>query len=283
MRCYRILTTAAAGLALGSIVAACSGGGGGGSSTLPSTPGSVAAPGPVPSVTPTVSSSASPGGPTSSPSLPGATPTPAPGIPVSAALPTTLQEYITVGTTQMPGATAPYDTWPASGNGPIDGATCDAAMHGTFHHHVHITIFSGTTQYILPMAIGMYQPTPDATNAPPYSSYPAGSYTSNTTCFYWVHVHDHSGIVHIEAPNTFSPTLKNVFDEWGIPLSRTQVGPLSGTVRVYTTDIDAGGQPTEFTGDPNTIPLNQHLEITIFVNPVYGAGGNSIPTYTWTF
>jgi hypothetical protein len=146
-------------------------------------------------------------------------------------------------------------------------------MQTAFHHHAHVSIFSGTTEMILPMAIGMFQPQPDS----------AGDYTSTATCFYWLHVHDHSGILHLEAPSAMTFTLKNAFDEWAQPLSRTQIGPLSGTVRIYITDIDAGTAPVEFTGDPNTIPLNQHNEISIFVNPVYGAGGNSIPRYTWTF
>ena len=107
----------------------------------------------------------------------------------------------------------------------------------------------------------------------------------------WLHAHDHSGIIHLEPPNPVNFTLKTWLDIWGIALSRTQIGPFngtsfSGTLRFYITDWPNGSQnppaaPVEFTGDPNTIPLLAHREITIFVNPIYGSGGNTIPNYTW--
>ena len=275
---------------LAGIVTACGGGGssGGGSSAVPAAPGAnnapaapgaSAAPGSTAAPGATTAPGASPaptgvGAATPTPAPPGATPPPA--IPVSTASPTTLQETITVGTMAFPGV-GPSDTAGAAGSAPLDGLNCDATMGSAYHQHTHLSIFNGTTQMIVPMAIGMFQPQPDA----------AGDYTSSATCFYWLHVHDHSGILHEEDPNATPPagtfTLKNVFDEWGQPLSRTQIGPLSGSVRIYVTDINAGTAPVDFTGDPNTLQLNPHNEVSIFVNPVYGPGGNSIPRYTWTF
>jgi hypothetical protein len=184
----------------------------------------------------------------------------------------------------LPGQSAP-DIAPVPSSSPVDGVPCLATMSNNYHVHFHVTLFSGTTWYIIPMAIGMYQPQPDS----------AGDYTNNATCFDELHVHDHSGILHEEATTQIQMTLKQFLDEWGITLSPLQMGPfngvyLPGPIRVFTTPYPypqvnqpPSGPATEFTGDPNTIPLNPHEEITIFSAPVYGAGGNSIPTYSWTF
>lgn len=48
-------------------------------------------------------------------------------------------------------------------------------------------------------------------------------------CIYWLHTHDNSGLIHVEAPmGNFD--LADFFAVWGEPLSRTQVGPYRGSV-----------------------------------------------------
>jgi hypothetical protein len=66
-------------------------------------------------------------------------------------------------------------------------------------------------------------------------------------CFYWLHTHDDTGLIHVEAPmGTF--TLADFFAVWGQPLSSTRIGRFSGKVHVT---ID--GKP--FTGAPQDVPL----------------------------
>ena len=52
-------------------------------------------------------------------------------------------------------------------------------------------------------------------------------------CLYWIHTHDASGIIHIEAPDINPPqggpyTLGMLFDIWGQPLDRNNVAGLIG-------------------------------------------------------
>jgi hypothetical protein len=237
----------------------------------------------LPSVGPGSATAAPTSGASTSPSSAPTTGTQS--IPLSTASPVALNETISVGAQMLPGQSAP-DIMPRPNNATVDGfIPCLPTMPGTFHEHTHLSIFVGTTQMIVPMAIGMYQPTPDQ----------AGDYTSTATCFGGLHVHDHSGIVHQEfSSQPASVTLGNFLDVWGVTLNAVSFGPFNGTtyngsIVVYTTQYGSGTNnpptsvPVLFTGDPNTIPLAQHEEISVFVNPVYGAGGNTIPAYTFTF
>lgn len=226
----------------------------------------------------------------SSPAPTGTPATNGQSIPLSTASPTMLNEATTVGTQMLPGQSAP-DLMPRPNGNTVDGfIQCLPEMSNNFHHHTHLSIFVGTAQMILPMAIGMYQPDPTNT-----AGFPPGTYVNGATCFDELHVHDQSGIIHQEfvtAPSTI--TLGNFLDVWGVTLNAVSFGPFNGTtyngnVVVYTTQYGDGinnpptSQPVLFTGDPNTIPLQQHEEISVFVNPVYGSGGNTIPNYEFTF
>lgn len=85
-------------------------------------------------------------------------------------------------------------------------------------------------------------------------------------CFYWIHTHTPDGIIHIESP-TFHPfTLGNFFDVWGQPLSPSDVAgakPKPGE-RVV---VWVGGK--RYTGNPRTIDLVEHLDVTIDIGPPY--------------
>jgi hypothetical protein len=66
-------------------------------------------------------------------------------------------------------------------------------------------------------------------------------------CFYWLHTHDDSGLIHVEAPmGTF--TLADFFAVWGEPLSSTQIGTYHGHV---TATVNG----KKFDGPPQQIPL----------------------------
>jgi hypothetical protein len=81
-----------------------------------------------------------------------------------------------------------------------------------------------------------------------------------------LHVHDGSGIVHIEAAKDIPFTLGQVFDEWQVPFSSTQLGDKVADnvkgVRVYVNGVAV-------TGDPRSVVLKAHQEITV----AYGAAG----------
>src|SRR5690242_9910791 len=60
----------------------------------------------------------------------------------------------------------------------IDGIECDAVEYGTFHVHAHLDVFVNGQPYIVPSQVGII----------------------DGTCLYWLHTHNTSGIIHIEAP-----------------------------------------------------------------------------------
>ena len=96
------------------------------------------------------------------------------------------------------------------------------------HVHTHLTIFVNGQARVIPYGVGI--PGFQAVETS------AGPFVETGSCFYWLHVHADDGIIHIESPSTtMSFTLGQFFDEWGVPLSTTQVGPATGNVTVFFT------------------------------------------------
>jgi hypothetical protein len=79
----------------------------------------------------------------------------------------------------------------------------------------------------------------------------------NPVCFYWLHTHDDSGLIHVEAPmGTF--TLADFFAVWGQELSATRIGRFTGHVTAKV-----NGAP--YHGAPGTIPLLDNEQIALSV------------------
>ncbi len=137
----------------------------------------------------------------------------------------------------------------ASGQ-PVDGISCNTNEQLIFHIHAHLTVFVNGSARQVPAAVGI--PGAQAQNTP------QGPVIASGTCFYWLHTHAADGIIHIESPVHRTFTLGNFFDEWGQPLSTTQVGPVTGSVvAIYN------GQ--RYVGSPRNIPLNGHAQIQLEV------------------
>jgi hypothetical protein len=85
-------------------------------------------------------------------------------------------------------------------------------------------------------------------------------------CLYWLHTHDNSGVIHIEAPHRITPTLGAFFAIWGQPLSNRQVAGFrvrrGERMRVYL------GR-SRFSGDPSGIHLRNHTTITVEIGPPF--------------
>jgi hypothetical protein len=91
-----------------------------------------------------------------------------------------------------------------------------------------------------------------------------GPFVETGSCFYWLHVHAYDGIIHVESPSTSDQfTLGQIFAEWGIPLSTTQVGPANGKVTVFFTP--PGKAAGLYTGNPQNLPLGDHYQIQLDV------------------
>ena len=93
---------------------------------------------------------------------------------------------------------------------------------------------------------------------------------------YHVHNHDMGGRIHVESPTPFLPTLGNWFAVWGQPLSRDNVGGITGLPIVfYVTD---NGVVSRWDDDPALIPLTSHRLITIQI----GTQLTELPNFVWT-
>ena len=138
----------------------------------------------------------------------------------------------------------------------VDGVPC-AAANETFHIHSHLSIFVNGDEKAIPANVGIVN-------------------TATTDCHYYVHTHDLSGKIHMEAPAAMNFTLGNLFDIWGQPLTSTNVAGVTNLpMVVYLYDATT---ITQFSGDPATIPMTSHRHIAI----VLGTPVTQVPYFTWT-
>lgn len=156
----------------------------------------------------------------------------------------------------------------------IDGIPCVSTMPNTYHVHSFVGIIINGRQLALPDGIGMKNPGADGT----YAGFP--NWTEYASCYYYIHTHDASGVLHVESPRSVSLastiyTLGNAFDVWGMPLSSTQIGPYTGTVRAYTAKVPLKTTQilrsyyTLYSGNPRSIPIYSHTTTWLEIGPTY--------------
>lgn len=136
---------------------------------------------------------------------------------------------------------------------PVGNIQCNVNEQLAFHIHAHLSIYINGQNIPLPAQIGI-----------------------TNTCFYWLHTHDTSGIIHMESPIQTTFTLGTFLQLWREQFSQLQyLNQLSATDgwKVY---ID--GKP--YSGDFNKIALKPHELITLAYNSpnispdtVYNWGG----------
>ncbi len=173
------------------------------------------------------------------------TPTPTP-------TPIQLQLGEVIGTPVFPEG----DTSTGGQSQQVDKINCRRELLNTYHHHVHLSMFVNGEQIALPRGTGIYKPG-------------SGQYIYHGQCFYWLHTHDATGIIHMEPPNPGPFTLKQYFDIWGEPLSVNGFAGYTGQVAVY---INGTLQPGM---DPTTVTFSPYEEITL----VIGTPPDWIPVY----
>jgi hypothetical protein len=138
----------------------------------------------------------------------------------------------------------------------VDGVQCNAGEQTVTHVHTHLTVFVNGKARVIPYGIGIPGNEPVATAK--------GPFVETGSCFYWLHTHQTDGIIHIESPSTSDTfTLGQFFAEWGIPLSKTQIGPASGKLTVFFTA--PGKKVGIYKGNPANLPLGNHYQIQVDV------------------
>lgn len=235
-----IVTLAAAALTM----SGCGGGGGSTGGTIPAPGPSASAPVPVPTT-------------------PSATPTP----PGSSSQTITTSAGATEGT---PGKFQSNEGDTSSGGQgqTVDGISCDPTMSDNYHVHSFLGVYYNGTLMALPAGVGMENP-----------QAPSNGFVNVASCFYYLHTHDQSGLIHVEDPNpnnlpiTASMyTLKTFLDVWGISADANHFGPFQGSVRVFTSGASArtsstvsASNLTYYGSDPNSVPLYSHEVIFVEV------------------
>jgi hypothetical protein len=136
---------------------------------------------------------------------------------------------------------------------PVDNIPCDQGEQTAVHYHAHLTLYMNGSQAQLPAQVGI---------AP------------NGSCFYWLHTHDTTGVIHIESPSNRDFTLGNFFHIWGEQFPQLN----------YPLQLDSGdgwqvyidGKP--YNGDFHNLVLKSHMAITLaYQNP----GIQPDASYNW--
>jgi hypothetical protein len=139
---------------------------------------------------------------------------------------------------------------------PVAGIECNVGEQLSTHYHAHLTILYHNQPATVPGQVGI-----------------------TTTCLYWMHTHDASGVIHVEAPKSVSSrvfTLGDFFQVWNQPLSKSQVA----TFKVGSGDqlkMWVDGKP--YTGDPRNIVLKSHTQVVVQIGPPIT---DPPPTFDWS-
>ena len=134
---------------------------------------------------------------------------------------------------------------------PASNVPCGPSEVFTRHDHAHLTILIRGQIKTVPAFVGI---------------------TATSIC--WLHTHDTSGIIHVEAGDNRTLTLGDFFAVWRQPLSQTVIdGERAGNGGSVQTTVD---QQT-YAGAPETIVLKNHEDIVLQLGPPF----LTIAPYVW--
>lgn len=140
---------------------------------------------------------------------------------------------------------------------PVANIKCDQGEQTGVHYHAHLDLLYRGSPVPVPALIGI---------------------PNQGLCFYWLHSHDTTGVIHVEAPSSESKrtfTLGEFFQIWKQPLNSKRVASLDvGKGELLKMWVD--GKP--YTGDPTKIPVRSHGQIVLEIGPEFQ---DPPPTYTW--
>ncbi len=110
------------------------------------------------------------------------------------------------------------------------------------HIHQHLDIFIDGKPVAVPANVGINR---------------AAGFISD------IHVHDNTGVIHVEAAKVQTFTLGQLFDIWGVNFTKDSIG---GYVAIGDKTLKIYSDGTLYQGDPRALPLQAHQEIAV----VYG-------------
>lgn len=123
----------------------------------------------------------------------------------------------------------------------VDNIDCNGQEQLNYHVHAHLSLYINGQPVPVPAYIGIFD---------------------TQGCYYWLHTHDASGVIHIEAPQPGTYTLGTFIHLWSRKFSQLnypqQLSQTTGW-QVYV-----NGKP--YTGNFYSIPLDAHTLITMAYN-----------------
>ncbi len=131
---------------------------------------------------------------------------------------------------------------------PIDNVYCDQLEQSVEHIHAFLSIWIDGKQSALPANVGIPQST--------------SSGSATVTCYYWLHTHDSSGIIHIESPSSEQFTLGQFLKEWNLGFN--SLGFPTELLLNSGWKVWINGKV--FNGTLTSVPLNAHNIITVAYN-----------------
>lgn len=132
----------------------------------------------------------------------------------------------------------------------IGGIECHSMEVTNYHVHAHLDVFVDGKAQEVPSQIGILQ---------------------SPHCFYWLHTHDTTGTIHVEAPQQKNFTLGQFMDIW----SKTHAGAKTFFDSVAGKPLKAYDNGTAFQGDYKNIQLESRKQIVL----AYGTPPPVIPTH----
>lgn len=156
--------------------------------------------------------------------------------------------FYNINQSQTQSAVSDNSVYPA-----VDGIACQANEQLAYHIHAHVSIYINGKLSQIPQYVGI---------------------ASDGSCFYWLHTHDTTGVIHIESPTQKNYTLGNFFDEWSQRFS--SLGYPSELDLTSGWQVWVNGRL--YSGDFHSIQLTAHELITLAYN-----SPNAKPdkTYSW--
>jgi hypothetical protein len=134
---------------------------------------------------------------------------------------------------------------------PASNVPCGPSEVFVRHEHAHLTIVIRGQLRPVPANIGI-----------------------SATQICWLHTHDTSGVVHIEAGDSRTLTLGDFFGVWRQPLGQTILdGERAGSGETVRAIVN---QQT-YTGSPETIVLSEHEDIVLQLGPPFV----QVAPYVW--
>jgi hypothetical protein len=123
----------------------------------------------------------------------------------------------------------------------LDNIDCNSNEQLTYHVHAHLSLYINGRPVTVPAYIGI---------------------DNNNQCFYWLHTHDVTGVIHIEAPQQGTYTLGTFFHLWDQRFS--QLGYPQQLNQTAGWKVYVNGQP--YNGDFHNLALSPHMLITMAYN-----------------